>query len=370
MEKCALSGLFEDCEGVANSKEHIIPNFLGGRKKAICICTSCNNKAGEEWDAELAKQLAILCILFCTTRERGDNPTQSLTNFDGKQFLFSSDGRIKAKIPSYAVNDIDTSKVQIQIEANSEKDAKKMIAGLLRKHKLSSDFENYSYATNIVPLELKTEFSFDVSGPKAGRSLVKSVYLFGISSGLNRDLFSFAWDYLSKTPKPAPQCFGPYYNSDLIKNRPTDIPLHAIAIKGCTNEKILFGYIELFGLIRFLVKLSSNYLGDNIQFQHVINPITGEELNLEIILDISQNELNETLNPTEATAKKCNDIVSTFMPRFIKIWQDLGRENIVAWAKDKALKDIGPLSEENLENYISEVWKNIFSLNVFELGIE
>lgn len=348
-------------------KEHIIPNFLGGRKKVICICTSCNNKAGEEWDAELAKQLAILCILFCTNRERGKNPKQRVTNFDDKQFLFSSDGRI-AKIPSYAVNDIDTSKVQIQIEANSEKDAKKMIAGLLRKHKLSSDFENYSYATKLVPLELKTEFSFDVSGSKAGRSLVKSVYLFGISSGLNRDLFSFAWDYLSKTPKPTPQCFGPYYDTDLIKNRPVNIPLHAIAIKGCADEKILFGYIELFGLIRVLVKLSDNYLGDNIQLQHVINPITGEELNLEVILDVAKNEVDEVLNPTEATAKKCNEVISTFMPNFIERWQDLIRENIVKWASDKALKDTGFLSkedflEEDCFNYLVEVFKNLDNLN-------
>jgi hypothetical protein len=366
MEKCALSGLFEDCEGVANSKEHIIPNFLGGRKKAICICTSCNNKAGEEWDAELAKQLAILCILFCTSRERGNNPTQSVTNVDGKQFLFSSDGKIKPKIPSFKIKELDKSKVEIHIEANSRKEAQKMKDGLFRKQKLESSSESFSEKLVLSPLEFT--LSFDVFGPKAGRSLVKSVYLFGISSGLNRDLFSFAWDYLSKTPKPTPQCFGPYYDSDLIKNRPTDIPLHAIAIKGCTNEKILFGYIELFGLIRVLVKLSNNYLGDNIQFQHVINPITGEELNLEILLDISQNELNKTLNPTEATAKKYNDIVSTFMPRFIKIWQDLGRENIVKWASDKALKDTGFLSKENfLEedcfNYLVEVSKNLDNLN-------
>jgi hypothetical protein len=243
MKKCALSGLFKDCEGVANSKEHIIPNFLGGRKKAICICTSCNNKAGEEWDAELANQLNILCILFCTSRERGDRPTQSLPNFDGRQLLFSSDGKIKPKIPSYTIKELDGSKVEIHIEANNKKEAKKMKDGLFRKHKLESSSESYSEKRVLSPWE--SILSIDVSGPRAGRSLVKSVYLFGIISGLDRNQFSLAWNYLSQTPDPSPQCFGPYYDTDLIKNRPLDIPLHAIAIKGCANEKILFGYVEL-----------------------------------------------------------------------------------------------------------------------------
>jgi hypothetical protein len=57
-------------------------------------------------------------------------------------------------------------------------------------------------------------------------------------------------------------------------------------------------------------------------------------LNLEIILNIAKNEVDMALNPTEVTAKKSNEIISTFMPRFIKRWQNLERENIVKWASD------------------------------------
>jgi transposase-like protein len=40
------------------TREHIIPNAIGGRLKiADFICQSCNSTFGYLWDAELAKQL-------------------------------------------------------------------------------------------------------------------------------------------------------------------------------------------------------------------------------------------------------------------------------------------------------------------------
>ncbi|MBB3212453.1 5-methylcytosine-specific restriction endonuclease McrA [Herbaspirillum sp. Sphag1AN] len=48
-----------------DSKEHIIPNAIGGKKKVSgFICKSCNNKAGETWDAELASQLNWFSLFF------------------------------------------------------------------------------------------------------------------------------------------------------------------------------------------------------------------------------------------------------------------------------------------------------------------
>ena len=40
------------------TKEHIIPNAIGGRRtvKGV-LCRTCNSTTGERWDAELVKQL-------------------------------------------------------------------------------------------------------------------------------------------------------------------------------------------------------------------------------------------------------------------------------------------------------------------------
>ena len=52
--QCALCG--EPFADGDDSREHIIPNAIGGRKKiAGFLCRNCNSKTGKEWDSELAR---------------------------------------------------------------------------------------------------------------------------------------------------------------------------------------------------------------------------------------------------------------------------------------------------------------------------
>ena len=60
-----------------DTKEHLIPNAIGGRKKIKgFICNSCNKASGDNWDSELAKQLNPFSLFFGITRERGEAPSQ------------------------------------------------------------------------------------------------------------------------------------------------------------------------------------------------------------------------------------------------------------------------------------------------------
>ena len=48
-----------------STKEHVVPNAIGGRKRVTgFICNSCNNQTGAVWDAELARQLNPLGLLW------------------------------------------------------------------------------------------------------------------------------------------------------------------------------------------------------------------------------------------------------------------------------------------------------------------
>lgn len=50
VKKCAFCD--KSLSGKNRTKEHVIPNALGGRKKTVeFICNTCNNKLGEKWDA-------------------------------------------------------------------------------------------------------------------------------------------------------------------------------------------------------------------------------------------------------------------------------------------------------------------------------
>ena len=51
---CALCGVLITEEN--NSKEHIIPNAIGGKKKiSNFICEECNNRSGNEWESDLTE---------------------------------------------------------------------------------------------------------------------------------------------------------------------------------------------------------------------------------------------------------------------------------------------------------------------------
>ena len=58
-----------------DSKEHIIPNAIGGRRRVQgFLCRACNMMAGEDWDDVLARQLHPISNLLGIKRERGRPP--------------------------------------------------------------------------------------------------------------------------------------------------------------------------------------------------------------------------------------------------------------------------------------------------------
>jgi hypothetical protein len=63
------------------SKEHIIPNAIGGHlhtKNATCV--KCNSKAGDSIDGHLTKKLSLLANAFDVPRDRGQHPDAYLVN--------------------------------------------------------------------------------------------------------------------------------------------------------------------------------------------------------------------------------------------------------------------------------------------------
>ncbi|WP_454870169.1 HNH endonuclease [Pseudomonas lini] len=353
MTECALNGIFEECEGITNTREHLIPNALGGRKEVRCICNSCNKKSGGEWDAELIKQLNFLAVLFCSTRERGESQPEVAENNGSQLILFTSDGKIKNKTPSYSMQQLDGSNVRLTVQSNSTKEARRMLKGLLKKENLMASSVDGTFEEEYVSEKTNVNFHFDVSGPKAGRSLIKSVYLFGIHLGLQKSALERAWKYLSVNPSP--QCFGPYYDKDIFLSRPRDVPLHVVAIKGCPKENFLYGYLELFGIVRILVLLSEDYRGGEFQSSHILNPITGTEVDLDIRLDLNRSEVETALTPTIAAMKKFEETISLYMPVYMERWKRKNFENLTQWAKKKALQEIGEITMENYNIYIDRV---------------
>jgi hypothetical protein len=83
-----------------DTKEHLIPNAIGGRKKIKgFICGACNNVSGNNWESELAKQLNPLSLFFGISRERGNAPSQFFKTTGGEKLKLNLDGRIRGRYP-------------------------------------------------------------------------------------------------------------------------------------------------------------------------------------------------------------------------------------------------------------------------------
>src|SRR5690606_38575799 len=81
-----------------DTKEHLIPNAIGGRRKVKgFICKDCNSASGDAWESELAKQLNPLSLFFGIIRERGEAPSQ----------LFETTGGDKLKLNLYGSMEIE-----------------------------------------------------------------------------------------------------------------------------------------------------------------------------------------------------------------------------------------------------------------------
>lgn len=278
-----------------DSKEHIIPNSIGGRKKVTgFICKACNDESGHEWDYSLAKDLNPLSLFLGIKRERGKVPSQVFEATSGEKVQLHPEGRMNLSQPQYLENKVGE-QIIISIEARSKQEARNMLKGIKRKYpkidinQVISSYEEYS---SYISGMLKFDLSF--GGQKTGRSVVKSVMALAVESGVNPKECDNAQEYLlNERSEP---CFGYYYEKDLVINRPDGIPIHCIFVKGDPNTRQLLGYAEFFGFQRMIVCLSEKYDGIEFTNCYSIDPTKGTELDVEVDLCISPKDIKAVYN--------------------------------------------------------------------------
>jgi len=273
-----------------DTREHIIPNAIGGRKKLTgFICKDCNNKSGDDWDSDLAKQLNPLSLFFGISRERGNASPQVFETTGGDKLQLNAEGSMNIAKPEYKETPLETG-VTINISARSMREAKQMLKGIKRKYpqvNLDELIASAEIKSSYCPDMLQFNLSF--GGQKAGRSIVKSALALAVESGVNPKSCEHAREYLLNEDGSA--CFGYYYEKDLIANRPEGIPLHCVCVKGDPSTKQLLGYVEFFGVQRMVMCLSSLYEGDEFTNCYAINPVEGKELDIVVDLSLSPDDI-------------------------------------------------------------------------------
>lgn len=345
LRKCAL------CPSILNgknkTKEHIIPNAVGGRKKTSSfICETCNNKFGKTWDAELAKQLNWFSLAIGINRDRGEVPKQIVQTLSGERFWLLSDGTFTPENPSYSEEDAH-GKISIKMTSQNIEDARKRLKGVNRK------YPKFDMQKALDELEIKTSFldsplhvSLQIGGPAAGRSLVKTAFSFASDCGVDHMFCENASRYLlDESLDEIP--FGFSYISDLVERRPKENVFHCVSVHADPKTKKIYSYIEYFGLFRVIVLLGENYDGPFRNECYSLNPIDGSSANVRI-KEVSEAELHEIIMGDGFDQEKHKVAADYALPIILERSQKRALENFIKQGFDHAGKNLGIKEGEDI----------------------
>lgn len=300
--RCALCDA--EITNTNDSQEHIILNAIGGARKVRGVyCVRCNSDSGSRWDSDAVRQLEFLASHLGIVRERGNGRAVDLVTLSGRAVRKHPNGRLSFPRSKPSITPKGAG-VEIQIQATTRAEAEKTLRGLKRKYPkldveaaLTSIDDRETYLAEPVRAELT------FGGGLSGRSAVKSALTLAVSEGVDPRLCNLALDYLRNETGNPP--FGHYGKRDLVMNRPPGRVFHCVAIAGDPLAKRLTGYIELFTIYRLVIALSDRYTGPAINASYAVDPIVGEELDLQVNLAFSAEELRFAVaNEDDPTAQR------------------------------------------------------------------
>ena len=278
-----------------DTAEHIIPNAIGGRRRVVgFICRDCNSRSGERWDAELARQLAPLCVLLGIKRQRGQVAPQTFRTSSGGGVRMNPDGTMILPTLEPQV-ETEGSTTTVHIEASTRRGFRRMVQRLRRKY---PQLRNRELEELVSEAQDKSFYSSDLieipgtfGGPEAGRAVVKSALALVFDAGVDPKQCDLALDYLLHEGKEA--CFGYFYDAekDIIVNRPPKSPFHCVYVKGCSENSTIVGYTEFFSVWRTVLCLSQSYSGPDFTHVYAIDPVKGNELDTPVNFDLTLSDI-------------------------------------------------------------------------------
>ncbi len=316
-----------------STREHILPNAIGGRRRTRdFICKRCNSETGSAWDSELARQFQLFCVMFDVSRQRGGNQAVLVKTLSGRKLKCNPDGLLIDASPRFETQ-VQDGRTHVSIRARSHGELKKMLRDL------SDDHPNLNVQRLLLdatmteerldePLQLSHRFG----GHLAGRSAVKSCLALACESGLSSEDCPHAIEYLVSDGNA---CFGYYNETDPVVDRPERTPLHCVHVCANPETGLVLSYVEYFGFQKIVACLSSNYSGPAREGSYAINPLTGEELNLKIELDLRREDIAAVCdNERFDEDRRIGDLKEC-----ICVWSIRNKERVIGTAMDEAIVD-------------------------------
>ena len=340
------------------TKEHIIPNAIGGRKKVRdFICKRCNDETGEKWDSALTKQLQPFCTMLNIRRERGKNRPLPVETVSGRKLIWNPDGSLtiaRPKVDKRVVGD----ETHISIQAKSMSNFRRVLSGMTRKYPHLNIEKLVSQASSTQEyLQEPVRMSHDFGDTFIGRSIVKSCLAMAYKAGLTIDECDNAKDYLICDGEA---CFGYYNETDVIGNRPPDKIIHCIYVSADPGNGLVLAYVEHFSFQKIIACLSTSYNGPARECCYAVDPLTGEELDLNVSLGITQDGIRAIYSGERTNDQR----IKVDLKRLMSIWKKLDNERAFERAADIAMtyacSQCGIQLEEEIPDEMIPLFNNYF----------
>lgn len=238
--------------------EHVIPQAIGGTLKARLYCKECNGAFGHALDDEISNQFGWIGTLLNIKRERGKaQPYEVKEMKSGTALLF--DGKdLKRKNPVVKITSNDEKKLDFaNVTARSERELQEICASIQKRYEVPGGNETFQ---DVHPGPTDAEHVTTIDNTLLRRAVSKIAYGFTCIKLPQSVIFSSAFEVIRQYMKAADQPFLACANfvhtgfmTDHIR------PLHKVHVALNRDQRLLVGYVSLFGIYRFTVLLAENF---------------------------------------------------------------------------------------------------------------
>lgn len=238
--------------------EHIIPQAIGGTLKARLYCKGCNDALGHHLDDEISKQFGWIGTLLKIKRERGKaQPYEVKELRSGTALLFDGKG-LKRKNPMVKIASKDGKKLDLaDVTARSERELKEIYASIQKHYEVPGDIETFQ---DVHPGPTDTERVTTIDNALLRRAVSKIAYGFTCTKLPQSVIFSSPFEAVRQYMKAAERPFLACANFVHTGFMTDDVrPLHKIHVALNRAQRLLVGYVSLFGMYRFTVLLAEDF---------------------------------------------------------------------------------------------------------------
>ena len=268
------------------SREHIIPEALGGRRTINnFLCRRCNNTTGSKWDADLIESVKPMDFIASSRDWHEADPPLSynLGNRANRHDSVSgTETRTMYRGGGDSVVSMDGRELQVEIASNSEVQLTKIVRAILRKYAIPreewADIEQKA-SSQLPKASPDSHFihpGVSLNLPAASRSMVKSMLALACDEGVKREECQ---GILGHWRKDVPRYLGDSPDWEVLPLEER-IDNRCVAISGSAETGILFGFVDFTGSLPWIMPLIVPYKGPYRHATYAIDGKTGKDVNV------------------------------------------------------------------------------------------